>query len=104
MNTDKSFKSNIIKTIEQFESLTSEVKFALEHGLPINVIIKETESEAFERCINSMIETINEMSDYHKKDYKDFEKKHIVNYLKQKHGYIKQEYWKELCNRLNVQP
>ena len=101
MNTAPSFKSNIIKTIEQFESLTSEVKFALEHGLPINVIIKETEPEAFERCINSMIETVNEMIDYHEKDYKDFEKKHIVNYLQQKHGYIKKEYWKEFYKRLS---
>jgi hypothetical protein len=71
MNTEQSFRSNIIKSIEQFKLLESEVKFALDNGLPVNVIIRETKEESFERCINSMIETVNEMIEYHKKTYKE---------------------------------
>lgn len=104
MNTEQSFKSNVIKTIEQFKLLESEVKVALDNGLPINVIIKETREEALERCINLMIETINEMIEYHKKDYTELEEKHIVNYMQQRHGYIKKEYWKEFKKRMKPQP
>ena len=91
MNTEQLFKSNIIKSIEQFKLLEIEVKFALDNGLPVNVIIKETKEEAFERCINSMIETVKEMIEYHQKNYKELEEKHIVNYMQQRHGYIKKE-------------
>lgn len=104
MNTEQSFKSNIIKSIEQFKLLESEVKFALDNGLPVNIIIRETKAEAFERCINSMIKTVKEMIEYHKKDYKELEEEHIVNYMQQKHGYIKKEYWKEFNKRMNTQP
>ena len=104
MNTEQLFKSNIIKSIEQFKLLEIEVKFALDNGLPVNVIIKETKEEAFERCINSMIETVKEMIEYHKKNYKELEEKHIVNYMQQRHGYIKKEYWKEFKKRMDTQP
>ena len=46
------------------------VPAGLDNGLPVNVIIKETKEESFERCINSMIETVKEMIEYHKKNYK----------------------------------
>ena len=104
MNKEQLFKSNVIKTIEQFKLLESEVKFALDNGLPVNVIIKETKEEAVERCIKSMIETVNEMIEYHKKNYKELEEKHIVNYMHQRHGYIKKEYWKKFKKRMNTKP
>ena len=104
MNTEQLFKSNIIKSIEQFKLLEIEVKFALDNGLPVNVIIKETKEESFERCINSMIETVKEMIEYHKKNYKELEEKHIVNYMQQRYGYIKKEYWKEFKKRMSTLP
>ena len=103
MNAEQSFKSNVIKSIEQFKLLESEIKFALDNGLPVNVIIKETKEESFERCINLMIETVKEMIEYHEKNYKELEEKHIVNYIQQRHGYIKNEYWKEFKKRMNTQ-
>ena len=104
MNTEQSFKSNVIKTIEQFKLLESEIKFALDNGLPVNVIIKETKEESFERCINSMIETVKEMIEYHEKNYKELDENHIVNYVQQRYGYIKKEYWKEFKKIMNTQP
>jgi alanyl-tRNA synthetase len=40
----------------------------------------------------------------YKSHYKELEEKHIVNYMQQRHGYIKKEYWKEFNKRMNTQP
>lgn len=102
MNSEASFNQNIIKKIEDFDNLREKIIRALEDNRPINILIMETEEELFERRIRNLYIALDEMQSFHNKHYKEFEEKHIRNYIQKICGYVKSDIWIEFKKRIGI--
>lgn len=102
MSNEINLKNNIIKTIEDFDSLRDKIIKALDEKRTVNILIMETEQESIDRRVNNLIKTLEAMQEFHNKHYREFEEKHIRNYLQKMCGYINADLWKEFKKRIVI--
>ena len=89
--------SYIIKTKEELD------KFAKEYdkNFPLTILRKSTEEETSKAIIKMMTQKLIEMEEYHEKNWKEFERFHIKNYIqKMMNVRIKAKYWKDFFDIL----
>lgn len=90
--------SYVIKTKEELD------KFAKEYdkNFPLTILRKSTEEETSKVIIKMMTQKLIEMEEYHEKNWKEFERSHIKNYIqKMMNARIKAKYWKDFFDILD---
>ena len=100
--SEKIVKTHSIRSLEQLDLLKERMLESFKDEKVVTVLILENEKETNERFSNLLHNAVKEMEEYHQKSHKEFEKKHIENYIKKRYGHIKKIYINQLFKDLEI--
>ena len=89
--------SYVVKSKEELDNFAKEY----DKNFPLTILRESTEEETTKVVINMMMQKLTEMQEYHEKNWKEFERSHIKNYIqKMINARIKAKYWKDFFDIL----